>query len=270
VVTIKFRSEALAKLNQRDELDVPAELTRPRTWVALVVVAVLVVAGAVWAMTTELPRKVTASGILTYSQGSFSLQSPVSGQINGVYVNQGDTFPAGAPIFSIQVGKRVEVVKAITGGRITAMLGKLGQVISAGSELAVVERIDGKNDQLVAVLYVPTTDASQVRKGSQVDLAVHSAPAQEYGVLRGVVQSISQFTESRQQMTDFLGNDQLGEQFSSQGQPLKVVVKLLPGQTASSYEWSTQSGPPFRIDSRTLVDGALYLPPIKPIDWVVL
>lgn len=267
---MKFRKKALAKLNQRDELDVPAELTRPRTWIALAVVAVLVVAGGIWAMTAELPRKVAASGILTHTEGSFSLQSPVSGQITGVFVNQGDTFPVDAPIFSVEVGNRVEVVKAITGGRITAMLGKIGQVISAGSELAVVERIDGKDDQLVAVLYVPATDAGQVRKDSQVDLVVHSAPAQEYGVLHGVVQSISQFAESQQQITEFLGDEQLGKQFSAKGQPLKVVVRLLPGQTASGYQWSTRSGPPYRIDSRTLVEGALHLPPIKPIDWVVL
>lgn len=265
---MKFRSKALAKLNRRDELDAPAELTSPRTWIALAVVAALVVGGVIWAATAELPRKVDAAGILTHPQGSFSLQSPVSGQITGAFVGQGDAFPAGTPMFSVAVGDHVEVIKAITGGRITAMLGKIGQVISAGSELAVIERIDGKDDQLVAVLYVPAADAGQVRKDSPVDLVVHSAPSQEYGVLRGVVQSISQFGESKQQITDFLGDEQLGEQFSSQGQPLKVVVTLLPGHTASGYQWSTQTGPPYRIDSRTLVDGALHLPPIKPIDWM--
>lgn len=264
-----FRSKALDKLNQRDDLDVPAELTRPRTWMALAVIAALVLGGVVWSMTAELPRKVEAAGILTHPQGSFSLQSPVSGQINGVFVSQGNTFPAGTPMFSVKVGARVEVVKAITGGRITAMLGKLGQVISAGSELAVVERIDGKDDDLVAVLYVPATEAGLVHKDSRVDLVVHSAPAQEYGVLHGVVLSISQFAESKQQITDFLGDEQLGERFSSQGQPLQVVVKLLTAKTDSGYQWSTRSGPPYRVDSRTLVDGALHLPSIKPIDWVM-
>lgn len=266
---MKFRSKALAKLNQGDELDAPAALARPRAWLGLVVVGVLVVAGGVWAVTAELPHRVAGVGILTHPQGSFALRSPVSGQITGVFVSPGSTFPAGAPLFSVEVAKRPQVVKAITGGRAIAVLGKLGQVVTTGTDLAEVERIDGHDDQLVAVLYLQATDSAQVRRGSAVDLAVRSAPAQQYGVLRGVVTSISQFGESKQQITDFVGDPQLGEQFSLQGQPQKVVVRLLRAATPSGYQWSTQSGPPYRIDSRTLVDAAVYLAPLKPIDWVM-
>lgn len=266
---MRFQSKALAKLNRGDELDAPAELARPRSSIALMIVVALVVGGAVWAVTAEVPRTVTAIGILTHAHGSVFLQSPVSGQITGVYISQGNTFPAGTPLFRMQDRGRVEVVKAVTGGRATAVLGKLGQVVPTGADLAVVERIDGKNDPLVAVLYLPAANAGQISEGSPVDLVVQSAPAQEYGVLRGLVLSISTFAESRQQITEFVGDEHLGERFSRMSQPLKVVVSLVTGKTTSGYQWSTKSGPPYRIESRTLIDGAIHLAPIKPISWVV-
>ncbi|TWP50482.1 HlyD family efflux transporter periplasmic adaptor subunit [Lentzea tibetensis] len=267
---MRFREKALAKLQAPDELDVPARLARPQSWIALAVVAAVVVSGGIWAAVGTLPRTVRASGILTHLQGSFSLQSPVAGQITGVFVSQGNTFPQGTPMFTVQAGDRTEIIRSVTGGRVTAMLGKVGQVIAAGSDLAVIERVEDQADGLVAVLYVPAGEAGLIRKDSTVDLSVQSAPAQEFGVLRGTVQSVGQFAESRQQISDFLGDDQLGERFTSLGQPLKVVVRLTDGETASGYRWSTQNGPPYRIDSRTLVTGAVHLSSVKPIDWVVL
>ncbi|NKE61454.1 HlyD family efflux transporter periplasmic adaptor subunit [Lentzea sp. PSKA42] len=267
---MKFRQNALKKLNALDELDAPARLAKPSSWIALAAVAFVVIGGGIWATVGSLPRMVTAAGILTHQQGSFTLQSPVAGQITGVFVDQGSTFPQGTPMLTVQVGNRTEIIRSVTGGRVTAMLGKVGQVIAAGSDLAVIERIEDQSDGLVAVLYVPTGEAGLIRKDTPVDLAVQSAPAQEFGVLRGTVVSISQFAESRQQISDFLGDDQLGDRFTAQGQPLKIVVRLMEGETASGYRWSTQSGPPYRIDSRTLVTGAVQLSPIKPIEWVVL
>lgn len=267
---MKFRQKALAKLSAPDELDVPARLARPQNWILLAVVALVVISGGVWAGVGSLPRTVRAGGILTQQQGSFSLQSPVAGQITGVFVDQGSTFPEGTPMVTVQVGDRTEIIRSVTGGRVTAMLGKVGQVVAAGTDLAVIERIDNAGDGMVAVLYVPSGEAGLIRMNSQVDLVVQSAPAEEFGVLRGQVVSIGQFAESRQQISDFLGDDQLGERFTAQGQPLKVVVKLTHGATPSGYTWSTRSGPPYRIDSRTLVTGAVHLAPIKPLDWVVV
>lgn len=267
---MKFRANALEKLNAPNELDAPARLAPPRNWIALAVAAFVVISGGIWATVGSLPRTVSASGILTHQQGSFTLQSPVAGQVTGVFVGQGTTFPQGTPMLTVQVGDRTEIIRSVTGGRVTAMLSKVGQVIAAGTDLAVIERIDAETDGLVAVLYVPTGEAGLIRKDSRVDLSVQSAPAQEFGVLRGKVLSIGQFAESRQQISDFLGDDQLGERFTSNGQPLKVVVELTTAQTPSGYQWSTKTGPPYRIDSRTIVAGAVHLSPVKPIEWVVL
>lgn len=153
--------------------------------------------------------------------------------------------------------------------RATAVLGKVGQVITRGAQLAVIERNEGPHDPLVAVVYVPQDKAGLIHRDDKVDLSVQSAPAEQFGVLRGRVLSVAEFPASTQQISEFLGDAQLGQRFSTQGEPLKVVVQLTADHTTSGFAWSTGQGPPYQIDSRTLVTAAFHLAPLKPIHWVV-
>jgi biotin carboxyl carrier protein len=267
---MQFRQKALAKMQTLEKLDEPLRLARPQSWLVLAVLAAVVVAGGGWAVTGSLPRKLGASGVLTHLQGSFTLQSPVAGQITSVFVAQGSTFPNATPLLSVQTPKQVEIVRTISAGRATAVLAKVGQIVSAGTPLAVVERIDDASDRLVAVLYAPGVSPPMVPVGSAVDLTVQSVSAQQFGVLRGRVASVGQFPENRQQVAEFLGDDQLGERFTADGQPLKIVVDLRTApDTPSGYAWSSTTGPPFRIDSRTMVTGAIHLAAVRPISWVI-
>ncbi|WP_405590654.1 HlyD family efflux transporter periplasmic adaptor subunit [Streptomyces sp. NBC_01190] len=266
---MKFRPQALARLQSPTALDAPIQLARPRTLFSLSVVALLLVSGAFWAVTGAIPRQTQAAGILTHAEGSIHLQSPYAGQITGVFVSTGSVFLAHTPLFTIESDGHSQTVRSITGGRIISVLGSVGQVVTAGTELAVIERIDESHDPLVAVVYLPQASAGLVRVGSQVDLSVASAPAAQFGVLRGTVQAIGQFPQTEAQISNFLGDPQLASTFSAQGQPLGVTVRITPGRTTSGFSWSKSSGPPFQVDSRTLVTAAIHLPPIKPVDWVV-
>src|SRR4051812_23823422 len=99
---MQFRQKALAKLQNPEELDVPLRFARPQGWLVLAVLAAVVLAGGGWAVTGSLPRKVTAQGILTHLDGSFTLQSPYSGQVTSVFVSQGGTFPNGTPMAAVK------------------------------------------------------------------------------------------------------------------------------------------------------------------------
>ncbi|WP_405883168.1 HlyD family efflux transporter periplasmic adaptor subunit [Streptomyces sp. NBC_01384] len=231
--------------------------------------ALLLVVGATWACLGSVPRSALAEGILTHSDGSFTLQSSLSGQITGVFVAQGASFPVDTPMFAVQVGSHQETIRSVAAGRATAVLGKVGQVITRGAQLAVIERNEGPHDPLVAVVYVPQDKAGLIHRDDKVDLSVQSAPAEQFGVLRGRVLSVAEFPASTQQISEFLGDAQLGQRFSTQGEPLKVVVQLTADHTTSGFAWSTGQGPPYQIDSRTLVTAAFHLAPLKPIHWVV-
>jgi hypothetical protein len=95
-------------------------------------------------------------------------------------------------------------------------------------------------------------------------------PTQEYGVLRGHVKSVDRAAQSRQQIATFLGDSQLGEQFTKEGRPVAVLVRLdRSSGTKSGYKWSSAEGPPFRLDSMTMASGSIRLADQRPIDWLL-
>jgi hypothetical protein len=265
---MEFRKQALDKLQSPRSIDSPVQLAGSRSLMALALVAVLIVAGVVWACTGSVGRQLSAPGILTHAEGTTYLQSTYQGQITGVFADTGSTFPVNTPLFTIQDGTRQYTIRSMTGGRVISLLGKVGQVINRGTQLAVIERIQQQDDPLAAMVYLPQGSAGLIQVGSEVDLSVDSAPSSQFGVLRGTVQSIDQFPEVEQQIANYLGDDQLARTFSAEGQSIGVLIKLTPARTVSGLAWSNHSGPPFPIDSRSRVSAAIHLPPIKPIDWV--
>ncbi|MFC7471874.1 hypothetical protein ACFQVA_36710 [Actinomadura keratinilytica] len=95
------------------------------------------------------------------------------------------------------------------------------------------------------MLYAPADSGASLRPGAEVDLTVQSVPAQSYGVLRGTVKSVGRTARTRQQISADLGSTQLGEEFSRNGPPIAVEVRLHPTKsTRSGYTWSTSDGPP--------------------------
>lgn len=267
---MKFNEKALAKLQAPEELTLPVRYARSPKWLVLGVLAVIVLAAGVWAATGSVPRTLDGPGILTHAAGSFTLQSPVAGQITGVEVAQGDKIHTGNAVVRVRDGTRTRTVRTVAGGQVVALLGQIGQIVSTGSPLAVIERIGGPKDHLVAVLYVPGINSSAVPAGTGVGLTVQTVPAQQFGLLRGRIIAAGRFPESREQVTDFLGDGDLGARFTTDGPPVKVVVELLPAPaTPSGYAWTTGTGPPFGLDSRMLVRGAIDLTPIRPINLVV-
>ncbi|MDH6108332.1 biotin carboxyl carrier protein [Kitasatospora sp. MAP12-15] len=267
---MQFRQKALSKLQSREELDIPVRFARPQGRLVLAVTAAVMAVACFWAVLGTVSSKLSAPGILTHAEGSYILQSPVAGQVTAVFANEGDTLPVGAPLLSVHTGQTDETVRTVAAGRVTALSAQIGAVVAIGADLATVERIDHADDPIVALLYVPVGSGSTVPVGAAVDLSVQSAPAHQFGVLRGHVKAVGRVPQTQQQITSFLGDDQLGEQFSAQGQPVVVVVELdRSAGTGSGYAWSSASGPPYPIDSSTLVSGAVHLAAQHPIDWVL-
>ncbi len=267
---MQFRQKALAKLQSPEELDVPVRFARPQGWFVLTVTIALMAVGVFWAVTGSVSPQLSAPGILTHGEGSYVLQSPVAGQVSAVFANEGDTLASGAAVLSIHIGQKDETVRLLASGRVTGLTAKIGAVVATGADLATVERINSPADPLLAVLYVPGNSAPTIPAGSSVDLTVQSVPAHPFGMLRGRVLAVGRVPQTRQDITGFLGDADLGQAFAAQGQPVAVVVRLdRSAGTKSGYAWSNGHGPPFAIESTTLVSGAIHLAAQHPIDWIL-
>ncbi|MFG2831449.1 HlyD family efflux transporter periplasmic adaptor subunit [Streptomyces sp. NPDC048434] len=266
---MEFRQQALSKLQSPEEIDVPVRFARPQGLLVLIVTVLFVIAASLWAVTGTVSSTLSAPGILTHGQGSYILQSPVAGQVTAVLAQEGKRVAANTPVLKVRTARGTAVVRTLAAGRLTTMVATIGSVVTTGADVASVERVAHTGDPLTATLYVPAESGATVPVGASVDLTVQSVPSQQYGVLRGRVKAVGRTAQTRQRIGAYLGNSQLGEQFSQHGQPLAVLVKLdAAPHSASGYAWSTSGGPPYAVDSMTPATGAVHLAAQHPIDWL--
>ncbi|MFJ5290005.1 HlyD family efflux transporter periplasmic adaptor subunit [Streptomyces sp. NPDC088348] len=267
---MQFRQQALSKLQSPEELDLPVRLARPQGLLALVVTVVVMAAAAVWAVTGSVSSTLRAPGILTYAQGSYVLQSPVTGQVTGVLAKEGQRLAAGAPVLKVRTARGDRLVRAIDAGRVTTLVAGIGAVVTTGADVATVEKTRSTRDPLLALVYVPADSAGTVPVGADVDLTVQSAPALQYGLLRGRVKAVGRGAQTRQQTAGLLGDKELAAQFTKGGPKVAVLVKLVASSAAKSgYAWSSSNGPPYALDSMTPASGAVHLAEQRPIDWLL-
>jgi biotin carboxyl carrier protein len=267
---LQFRQQALAKLQSPEELDLPVRFARPQGWLVFSVTVVAMAAASVWAVTGSVTSTVSAPAILTHGQGSYLLQSPVAGQVTAVLAKQGERLPADSPVLKVRTPKGETVVRTLDAGRVSALAATVGQIIQTGANVAAVEKVARTTDALYATVYVPAENAASIPDDAAVDLTVQSVPTQEYGVLRGHVKSVDRTAQSPQAIAAFLGDSQLGEQFTKKGRPVAVTVRLdKSSATKSGYEWSSADGPPFKLTSMTLASGSIRLAEQHPVDWLL-
>src|SRR5690348_12890986 len=98
---MQFRFKALQKQREPDELDTVILLARPRAWIAAFVVLIVVAGAAVWAFLGQIPRTLTADGMLTHPLGVSQLQTMYTGQVSQVSVKPGDRVTKGEVVLSV-------------------------------------------------------------------------------------------------------------------------------------------------------------------------
>ncbi|WP_037671385.1 HlyD family efflux transporter periplasmic adaptor subunit [Streptomyces griseus] len=267
---MQFRQQALAKLQSPEELDLPVRFARPQGWLVLSVTLIALAAASMWAVTGSVASTVSAPAVLTHGEGSYLLQSPVAGQVTAILAKEGQRLPANAPVLKVRTSEGDTVVRTVAAGRISALAATIGQIIQTGANVAAVEKVAHADDPLYATVYVPAENASTIPDDAAVDLTVQTVPTQQYGVLRGHVKSVDRAAQSAQQISAFLGDSQLGEQFTKKGRPVAVLVRLdTSSTTKSGYKWSSADGPPYTLTSMTMATASIRLADERPVDWLL-
>lgn len=96
-----FRKTALEKLASPEQLDYLMKVTSPKGWMALLVLAVLLISGILWGVYGAVPTTVTGNGILIKHGGLHSIVSTSSGQVMEIYIKIGETVRKGQMIARI-------------------------------------------------------------------------------------------------------------------------------------------------------------------------
>lgn len=250
---VRFRTKALAKRRQAEELDRLPEVAKPRGWLAALALAVVVIGLVSYAIAGEIPRRVEADGVLSSRGGVVEVQSHQAGEVHDLLVDVGDEVSPDTPVATITTddGAREEV-NADFAGRVLELRTAEGRVLDPGDEVVLLAGEPGEQPT-GAYLFVNQDDAAGVAPGMKVDVDVSTAPSQSFGVVRGKVETVSGAPISPQEMDVLLSNDGLVEQFSQDGPPILATVALDRADTPTGLRWSTGNGPDFPLNPGALV-----------------
>lgn len=159
-------------------------------------------------------------------------------------------------------------VKATVAGRVVELKKKVGDRVSRGEVLAVIEPPSGA---IEPVVFVPANQGKRIQPGMEVQISPSNVKREEFGFIRGTVGAVSEYPIDVGGMMSVLNNDALVKEIQADGSAkIQVRIKLTPSSTTpSGFQWSSSSGPPFRIGGGTQVAAAVIVERRAPISKVL-
>ena len=149
-----------------------------------------------------------------------------------------------------------ERVLAPVSGQVIEIKVASGAIVSAGTAVASIRT---GTTELDVLLYVPPGEGKQVEAGMPALVSPAAVRREEFGAIRGRVESLSSFPVSFEGMVAVLQNRELAQSFFSDGPPYAGRIALVPDPTtASGFAWTSP-----RAASQTLAPGTLASVEIK-------
>ena len=97
-----FRKVALDRLASPEQLDLLMEVTSPRSWIALVALALLLATAGIWGFAGSIPTQVEGQGVLIKSGGVSDIFAQGAGPVKEVLIKEGDVIEAGQVVARIE------------------------------------------------------------------------------------------------------------------------------------------------------------------------
>jgi HlyD family secretion protein len=155
-------------------------------------------------------------------------------------------------------------------GKVVQVLASIGKAVKAGEPVATLE-LTGKNiKDIEAVVYVPISEGKLVSVGMDIRISPTIVKKEEYGFILGKVTEVSEYPVTSDRMLELLANDQLVSTISKGGAMIEIKADLINDKTTvSGYKWSTEKGPPLKIQSGTFCDTLVTYKTERPINLVI-
>ena len=164
------------------------------------------------------------------------------------------------------LSQNTQVISPIE-GRVVEVKISTGSVLAVGT--AVVE-IESEGNKLEAVIYIPPDQGKRIKPGMQVQLEPSTVKREEFGMMLGTVETVSDFPMTPQGMTAVLHNETLVTRFSHDGAPYAAKVVLeQDASTTTGYRWAVGNGPNLRLTSGTLTRAEITTRHQRPLDLII-
>lgn len=265
-----FRQVSLERLSSPEQLDQIIHVTNPKSWLALLAFAALLVTAVAWSIVGRIPVEVSGSAILLNSGGVKNIVSLESGQITALYIEQGQIVEQNQLIAEITPpGAAAIPVYTPYNGRILELKADVGNLINQGFPLTSLE-FTGESVHQEVIMYVSPADGKRIQPGMAARIAPVVARVEEHGFLLGQVKSVSDFPATHAGIIRLLGSEELMQALGITAAPIEVRIALVPdGQTPSGYRWSSSRGPDFALSSGMLASVAIIVDNQRPINLVL-
>lgn len=262
-----FRARALAQLSSPEQLDTAARVTRPRAWLALAAIGVVLFAFIAWAVFGTMQTTFPASGILLTPFGTSNTLAAHTGLITRLEVAQGDSVKAGELVAELRTALGgTEQVRAAEAGHVTEVLAYPGDEVVAGAPILTLQPA---GQPLRAFLFVPVASSQPIKPGMLVESAVATVPSEQYGLLIGTVAKVGTYPVTRAGVDALLNNPDITAQVVGGNPVIQVEVDLKRSLgSPSGFAWTSGDGPPTQVTAGSLVHSTIVLATRHPVSML--
>ncbi|MBD2694675.1 NHLP bacteriocin system secretion protein [Anabaena catenula] len=145
-----------------------------------------------------------------------------------------------------------------------------GQIINSGTRLGAIEAEDPKT-KLMSLVYFANKDGKQIKSGMSVQVTPSFTKREKEGGIVGVIQNISAFPVTTQDIAAIIGNQEIADSLAGKGEGrVQAFVQLQEDSTTfSGYKWSSSLGPNLKISSGTTTTVQVKVNEVAPIYYIL-
>ena len=171
-----FRDRAFARVDIPKHIDKLLPITTPKIWIALVGVALLLLAGGIYAAGTPLVMSVTTVGRVVAASGVVRVESPVDMSLGKLEVGEGQDVIEGELLGTgtASTGRPADL-RSPSGGTVWQILATPGQALAVGDALLTVLPT-GSNDNVLVPVEEAAAQGIQVGQKATITSAGLDSP----------------------------------------------------------------------------------------------
>lgn len=272
-----FRKDSLDRLSSPEQLDQLMTITNPRGWIGLGGIFCLLIVLAAWCFFGLVTTEVAAEGVLLRGEGIRQLNAFHQGIVIETSVEPGDKVKKGEVVAYINSAETIEdlwndkghrfPVIAPSDGEVIHMKVEEGDFVSAGQAMLDFEKSGKEKKNSSVMAFLPVKESRRVRPGMETEVYLEGVSSEEYGFIKGKISSVSRYPVDHKELSGFLGDEKMAEDFEEKHSLMKVEIELDRNEKDSSgYEWSSGTSPDYQINSREKCVAVIITSHQRPID----
>ena len=271
----------------------PFRVAPPVTWLAGLVLLVVVLGAAIRCFTGTITRTVAITGVVFPHYGIEQVTSQVSGLVSYVQVEVGDTVEAGDLIAIVpqeDLYQQIQEARAAQAPQeeldrlyrayqassmiYTPVSGQVVDLVTTGSAIATGDLVvgitsaDSTTNEAEIRAYVSSTVAQSIQKGMDVRIYPSVSGSENYGYVQGLVSDISNYPITETNISETLGRFYSDQLVPEGGNIVELRVTLLGGTDGSTGVWSRAEGGSLTIDTGTMCEMEVVVDEMTP--WAYL